>query len=61
MRNDEKSDKNAKGIYVMCPSDSASTLHSPTLSGWTLVSLVKVHRSLVQVQWKSAQSLVKVW
>jgi len=22
-RNDEKSDKNAKGIYVMCPSDSA--------------------------------------
>jgi len=23
MRNDEKSDKNAKGIYVMCLSDSA--------------------------------------
>jgi len=23
MRNDEKRDKNAKGIYIMCPSDSA--------------------------------------
>jgi len=31
MRNDTKRDKNAKGIYVMCPSDSAigavSALH----------------------------------
>jgi len=22
MRNDEKSDRNAKGMYIMCPSDS---------------------------------------
>jgi len=49
MRNDERSDKNAKGIYIMCPSDSTiGAMSALCLELVTMRRNVQRRRSIVR-------------